>query len=415
MKTFEIVYSPQEGPWGGLHVQAPPNIIPPRFTPAMNDFVLRYAELRSRPAFTTITTGAIATPSNASVSGIGSFYSRGGWWHTFTFKDGDANPFYELNNGPPQSWITIGGSAATSAGVPVSWAAFRGVLYWTDSLAHVSAWDGAAAAAITDIAFTGAVSPPIAGQTTFGSRFIGELANHLLLAYTVEQPVGGAATIYRQRIRWSNDGFEPYLSGVFGNNLGTAGATFDSTINVNAGVVDMLDAPDVITGMMMLGRVGYILRSNGITEVSPTGKGTAPFTFNHLWSSQQGIGNLYPFGTAQYGNMGVLISTEQIYKLEPYNINPIGGTARDAILTDLNTASGPVRACIVPMFSFGYIYPIYMLFINQTNTSSIIYIYSFEDNNWVKWTMPTQYVTGLPSMVYLGGNAGTGRGGSKYA
>src|SRR5262249_4464516 len=156
-------------------------------------------------------------------------------------------------------------------------------------------------------------------------NFLTELDNHILLAYVTET-LNSVTIPVANRIRWSNNGFSPTnTAGVFGGNLGTSAATFDPTIFVSAGSNDFLDCPDIITGLMTLGRDGYVFRQNGITHLSPTGRGSAPFDFNHLWASQNGIGNIYPFSIAQYGNMGIFISFEQIYQITPGGMQPIGG------------------------------------------------------------------------------------------
>jgi hypothetical protein len=206
-------------------------------------------------------------------------------------------------------------------------------------------------------------------------------------------------------VRWSNSGFNPVSAGgVFGANLGTVGATFDPTINVNAGLNDMLDVPDIITGMMTLGRTGFIFRQNGITELFPTGKGIAPFDFNHQWASQNGVGNVYPFAIAQYGNTGIFVSFEDIYQVGPGMLKAIGGGARDDILSDLSVATGAPKAAIERGFHMGFSYPIYHLRIpidvNGTGVTRS-YVYSFDDENWTRWTTTGVLPTGISNECWV--------------
>ena len=420
-KPFEQTYSPANwtapaggiatqwsAPYGGLNVQTPENLLDPSQTPSMSNFMFRNAELRSRPNFRAYLPGP---DGNNAILGVGSFLSKNLVWHTFAFT---VSGLYQLAAGAQaivakgqNPWTLIGGPPL-SAGAYVRWRVFQSVLYYSNGMSHISAWDGAALTPITDAAFLGAgvAGKPPATTTTIGSLFIGELDSHLILAYTTETPivagVPGITATFPQRIRWSNSGFNPFdASGNFGANLGTTGATFDPTVFVNAGQVDFLDVPDTITGMLFLGRVSFIFRQNGITEVSPTGQGGAPFDFNHLWASENGIGNVYAASIAQYGDTGVFVSTDNIYMISPSSVKAIGGGARDAIFADLaNTFFSPT-AVISPAYTLGYTYLVYKLFIALANGNTRVYVYSFEDNNWAAWTI-TNATVGIPAKCWIG-------------
>lgn len=404
-KPFAITYSPDNWnapaggvatqwttPYGGLHVQAPENTIGPSYSPALNNVMLRNGEIRSRPQFRQLLPG----PDGPNfILGCGSFLSANQVWHTFCMTPRGlwqlkTNAFLEAAAGR-NPWQLLGGPPLGTA--PISWHAFAGVLYYCNGN-HLSAWDGSGAAPISDVAFSGASSPPPAANT-IGGNFLAELDNHLILAY-----VNTATSRFTNRVEWSNNGFNPTLSGIFGANLGTLGATFDSTINVNAGFADLMDVPDVITGLMTIGRVGYIFRQNGITEMTPTGKGIAPFDFNHLWSSQNGIGNVYPFTLAQYGNTGIFISFEQIYQITPGGMQGIGSGARDAILFDLARSTGSPKASIDRGFALGYTYLTYNLRI-PVNEGTRTYVFSFEDTHWESWTTSGVWPTGISNECWV--------------
>jgi hypothetical protein len=420
-KPFEVTYSPAtwntpaggvatnwSAPYGGINVQSPPNLISPADTPDMNNFMFRNHELRTRPNFRTY----LPSPDGNPFLGVGSFLSKALVWHTFAFT---VNGLYQLkpditgilsSGGNP--WTLVGGPQLSPTSY-VRWRVFQSILYYSSNNGHLSAWDGVALAPITDVAFLGAgvAGKPPATTVLIGAQYLGELDNHLMLAstseITVTSGVSGSPNTFAQRVRWSNSGFNPILSGVFGNNLG-AGATFDPTVNVNAGQVDFLDVPDIITGILFIGRTGFILRQNGITEVSPTGNGTVPFDFNHMWASEQGIGNLYTAGVAQYGDTGVFISTEDIYKLSSSAINPIGRGARDAIMSDLASTFSTPTAIIAPALSLGFVYLTYQLYIALPNGNTRVYVLSLEDNNWASWTLSGVSV-GIPSKCWIGDSA----------
>jgi hypothetical protein len=176
---------------------------------------------------------------------------------------------------------------------------------------------------------------------------------------------------------------------------------WDPIANTSAGFNDFLDVPDVLTGLMTIGIQGYLFRSNGITQFSPTGRTLTPFQFDHLWASRQGIGNVLNWSIAQYGASGFFASTEQIYKMSVNSFSPIGGSARDAIYADIASASGNPVASFVPNLGLGYNYPLYTISIPLT-TFTRHYQYSDEDNNWAPWDTVGQIITGKPETVFTG-------------
>lgn len=409
-KPFEVVYSPDNWnapngglatqwttPYGGLHVQAPENTIGPQYTPAMNNFMLRNGEIRSRPKFRQLFAGPDGTNF---ILGCGSFLSPNQILHTFCMTP--RGLFQLKTNAVSEAalgrnpWEFLGNTPLSST--PVAWQSYAGILYYSNGF-HLSAWDGAAASPIQDVAFVGAANPPLASSAVYGGVFLGELDSHLILAY-VNETTNGATSRFANRVRWSNNGFNPSLGGVFGANLGTAGATFDPAITINAGSNDFLDCPDIITGLLTLGRVAYVFRQNGITEMSITGNGIAPFDFNHLWASQNGIGNVYPFSIAQYGNMGIFISFEQIYQITPGTTTAIGGGARDAIMADLAQSTGSPKASIDRGFALGYSYLVYHLRIPLSNGTRS-YVWCQETGHWESWTTMGVWPTGQSNECWV--------------
>lgn len=444
-------------PYGGLHVQTPENIIGPSFTPAVNNFFFRNSELRTRPKFKQLLPGP---DGNNLILGCGSFLSPNQVWHTFCMTPRglfqlSVDPFDKANRGE-NPWIFLGGATLSTA--PIAWQSYNGILYYCNST-HLCAWDGVAPQAVPDVAFTGG-NPSQLGGATIGGTFLTELDNHIILGYINHSQLGR----FPQRVQWSNNGFNPIGSTVstvwaaltakqfgdrivdsngnvqvviagttfttgavqpiwprtlnativdagitwanagpnsqFPSNLGTIGATFDPGVNVSAGFNDFIDCPDIITGLMALGREGFVFRQNGITHMTPTGKGVAPFDFNHMWSSQNGIGNVYPFTIAQYGNTGVFISFEQIYQITPGALQPIGGGARDAIMVDLAKSTGSPKASIDRGFNLGYTFLNYHLRIPLDNATRS-YVFSMEENNWTSWTTTGVWPTGQPNECWI--------------
>lgn len=75
-----------------------------------------------------------------------------------------------------------------------------------------------------------------------------------------------------------------------------------------AGFNNIPDVEDNITGFFTTGTTGYILRNQGISEMTPLNNGIEPFDFNHLWASHNGIGAKNNVMAQQYGSVGYFIS-----------------------------------------------------------------------------------------------------------
>lgn len=382
-KYFEIVYSPEQFnaqtnsaqviPWGGVHTKAPANVIPPNYFTQLDDCILHNATITSRPSIALIvgpdTNRLLGTapgiPGSKNSIRI-AFTTAGVYWQDVGLV------WHILGNNP-----NFNSGAATA---PVSWRVFQGIIYFSNGNAHLSSWDGSSNNIVVDNA-------TVAGPTTVGAKYLDEVDNHLILANTNE---GG--TLFPQRVRWSANGLP---------------AVWDPTINVNAGFADFLEVSDNITGMAMTGRVGQILRTNGITEMAPTGNGIAPFDFNHLWAARQGIGSPLGYSLAVYGSLWAFVASDEIYVMTNQSMSRIGGPSLDAIMADLaaipaSSAPGLVVGMITPILgvsNFSFPYLSYLLLMpSGDGLSTILWLYNFDDHNWVRWNFPGQIIYGTPSI-----------------
>src|SRR6516164_6362874 len=390
-------------PWLGLNTMQPENQLPDGYVPAVSDFMFRNDELRSRPAFNPT---FVAGPpvSNHIVALIP---SPGGAVGLLALQGGTNTTAYVLVNTLTPPW-TASAQLTSMGNFMVSWRVFNGIAYFTGTQLGVNSqtdtWNGAGALLTLNVASS--------GGSNLGAVYLDELDNHLVMANVQN----GAANFFPNRVWWSASGLP---------------TVWDPSVNINAGFADFQEVPDQINGLMMLGRVGYILRNNGITEMAPTGNGQAPFDFNHLWASQYGIGNVMGFGYAQYGTTGVIISSEQIYAITSYELNPIGGYARDAIMADLSAkltfqlgvaSQIPVIGTIVPYLRSGLLpitsagsplnqgqsslatnsfpYFAYMLFIPQP-TGQKIWVFDFDKKNWTSFFIPNYWVTARPTLAQV--------------
>jgi hypothetical protein len=376
--------------------------------------MLRNAELRSRPNLEFLFTGAIPPGGLSSPQlGITNFQDNNGVWHVVTWA---GQYLFQYNTTP--GWTSVGASGVSSPTFsnPLAYRAFANQIWYTVSAAlfhgvtiitpFLAYWDGIAGSPVftqtfSDLSTSQSVAgisltdsptvggslpggPTIVGPMSIGGVFLSELNDQLLLANVSVLDQGtGISYRYPNVIWWSANGLP---------------TQWDPTQNTSAGFNAFLDVGDQITGLAMIGVAGYIFRTWGITEMTPTGSAVTPFEFDHLWASERGIGNVYPFSIAQYGGQVAFIAADNIYIITLDGINAIGGTARDAIYADLANSTTTPFANIIPYFTKGYVYLTYQIWIPFA-TFVRVYVYSFEDQNWAPWDI--DLAQPLPSQAQI--------------
>lgn len=432
---FELNF---QGPWKGMNVMEPENVMEPGYAPFLNNVILKNKEIR--PRFKA-SLGILGTPDNKPASMITSFMDSNGVIHTVI-----DNPtgLWQLNRQylkyPKKAWNLIGVyPTQPGTGVPDAYQVFVNKLYWTNGGNNLWQWDGitsvgevaawpkntnvflnnrivdsngnvqicnkagktagvapawmmAVGAGTADgtaswvnngkpAPSNGFISTAVVDATngiTAGAYFLGELNAQLIMLSTLEG-IGSIFNSYPQRVRWCPSGLP---------NI------WDPNVNLGAGYVDELDVPDAITGFLTIGRTGFIFRVNGITEMLQGTSGLNPWTFNHLWASDRGIGNIYPYTVAGYGPVGIFASNDDFYELSLGGFKGIGGMALDAIFNDLAEASSGPVASMVPFWQMNYIYPCYKLDIPMSNFSSVSWIYFVKEQIWMRWTEEEGIFTG---------------------
>jgi hypothetical protein len=447
---FEIKY---KGPWKGVNVNQPEDSLTPDQSPYMVNFILKNGEIRTRPQQSLYLPG----PSDGNpILFLHSFFDSNNVYHTCCVT---STGLWQLNRAwtrapsyPKVVWSLIGAfPVQPGPNNPAAVQVFIDKIFWTNGGTNIWSWDGITSinapslwkantayiqgaqvidsngkveiagnsgisgstvpawsatlgGTVTDNTGTGYSTVPIVwtqggkptaangfsavgmvdatNGVTAGAYFLIELNAQLLMLNTVES-VGGN---FPQRIRWTPSGLP---------------TIWDPNVNIGAGFVDELDVPDSILGALTVGTTAFILRQNGITEVTSTGQGINPFAFNHLWASDRGIGNIYPYGYAAYGPLGVFISSDDIYNISLGGFNRIGGSARDAIFSDLYQAVGNPVASIIPYYQLNYVYNHYKLCIPQTNGMKI-WNYSLDDSSWQSEFKSNTFFTGHTRYCYTG-------------
>lgn len=162
----------------------------------------------------------------------------------------------------------------------------------------------------------------VAGEVYVGGLYTTVIDGYLLTAAS-NQPTDSPA-VKLARVSWSS----PY-----------AFTTFDPTIDRGAGFNVLADAQDSVTGLLAQGNVGYAFRTQGITQLTPTGVAIQPFDFTTLNGEDFGIGLTYPDTLSAYGNMAAFANNTGIYLFSSGSIQDISGSAKSAILQDMNLSS----------------------------------------------------------------------------
>lgn len=437
---FEIEH---KGPYKGVNSMTPEDMLATNESPFCQNFILKNSEIRTRPKIRTDI--LLGTPDGLPINIITSFLDANNVFHTVAVTQSglwQLNPGWVKNKN--KSWNQIGAYInQPGPNFPAASSVFINKFFWTNGGNNLFMWDG-----INSIGQTPGWSP----NTSFlkGSRIVDsngnvQIANNSGITKSAPHPVWGN-TLGAQTpdagttpITWTENG-KPIASNGFSSvaivdatNGITAGAYFlielnaqllmfstlegtvsgfqafpqrirwcpsgiptiwDPNVNIGAGFNDSLDVPDSFTGAMTVGTTAFAFRNNGITEITSTGIGINPFNFNHLWASDRGIGNIFPFGYASYGPLGIFIANDDVYNVSLGGFKKIGGKARDAIFSDLSVTTGIPIGSIVPYYSLGYVYNHYRLAIPLGNNTRV-WDYNIEDESWTPEFYTNKIFTGI--------------------
>lgn len=441
---FEQIY---EGPFRGVHVALPENQIPENYCVSSQNFILKNAKLRTRPR---MSVGTLGTPDGYPIDVVETFQDSNTAWHTVIVNRRglwQLNPNYQ--NNPAPDWNLIGVfPVQPGPDIPVAHATFLNKFYWTNGANNLWVWDGISSIGtpfpwvknqrvfagfriidsngnvqiVIQAGFTGATAPvwsTTIGQNTTdtatsqaavwvnngapapsngfygtavvdatngitsGAFYVGVLNARMLMLSTIEG-AGQSGSPFNQRIRWCASGLP---------------SIWDSNVNVGAGYTDLLEVPDIISGFLAIGdKTGFVFRTNGISEMTAVSDGILPFDFNHLWASDRGIGNVYPFSISGYGPVGMFIASDDIYNISIGGFKNVGGVARDAIFSDLAAASSTPLSTMVPKWTGKYSYLVYLLAI-PFGADTKFWMYALEDGSWVTWVKKNVTVTGRANFV----------------
>ena len=448
---FEQIY---QGPYKGIHVAAPENMIPENMSPLIQNFVLKNAELRTRFR---ISPGIIGPPPGGDIIDVIDTFQDGNTvFHTVIVNRRglwQLNPNFANPNNP--DWSQIGAYPVTPGpDIPVAHATFLNKFYWTNGGNNLWVWDGIQSIgspfpwpASTFIQAGTRIVVKVGGNPTVQICIKAGWTGTVIPAFTATVGAQITETTISPHIPaaiWVCNGAPAPTNGFWGTavvdalNGITAGAFYlgvlaarmlmlstiegsgiggqpfnqrvrwcasgqpsiwDPNVNIGAGYTDFLEVPDFITGFMAIGdKTGFVFRQNGITEMTAVSDGVLPFDFNHLWASDRGIGNVLPFSISAYGPIGMFIASDDVYNISIGGFKNVGGPARDAIFADIAAATGGPLSAIIPKWTGLYSYLSYLLAIPQGQDTKF-WMYSLEDGSWTTWLKKRLTVTGRANFV----------------
>lgn len=442
---FEQIY---QGPWKGVHSSLPENMIPEVYSPSIQNFVLKNAELRTRAR---MSVGILGTPDNYPIDVVDTFQDSNTAFHTVMVNRRglwQLNPNFAIN--PQGAWNLIGVfPVQPGPDIPVAHATFLNKFYWTNGSNNLWVWDGISSQGsafpwvpsqrvfigfriidtngnvqvVIQAGNTGTTHPvwnTVIGQNTtdtatnnpaiwvnhgkpaptaggfYGTAVVDSIAGVTsgafyvgilaarMLMLSTIEGAGQGGQPFTQRIRWCASGMP---------------SIWDPNVNIGAGFIDLLEVPDIITGFLAIGdKTGFVFRSNGISEMTAVSDGVLPYDFNHLWASDRGIGNVFAFSISGYGPIGMFISADDVYNISVGGFKNVGGPARESIFNDLDSASSTPLSTMIPKWSGRYAYLAYLLAIPMGKDTKF-WMYALEDGSWTTWLKRNVVVTGRANFV----------------
>ena len=179
---------------------------------------------------------------------------------------------------------------------------------------------------------------------------------------------------------------------------------FDPNSVLEGGGFDQLtEARGKITGLAVFESVWFAAHLGGFTQitVNTSAGNIQPFTYNPLWSSDQGI--ICRFGSlAQYGAMCMFLGEDQPYQLSPGGLKPIGDTVAsllqnfslwdDGAFPDAGLYGSIVEIEGEKHYLIGFCSDD-PTFTSNTNRQTLIFDMNLKTGGWFTWNYPLVTLT----------------------
>lgn len=260
-------------------------------------------------------------------------------------------------------------SAAVTAGVALggigsqrfAFTVVNNQVLFSQGVDPVQSWDGAA------VTFA-AVSPD-----AVPAYYLTEVKGHLIAGYTVE-----AGDPYPTRLRW------------------TAAGDPSVWIPPAGGTTDLLNSRGFITALANIRQYGWAFQYAGVTQIVPTGVGTAPFAYEDYGGQDEGCTHpssfaLFGHSEAVYANWGDIIHFDgtnfnnlSYSKAQDVNGKVFARGARTRIYQDLLRATSVNDVVSIGIVDhYGTKLKAYLLSITTpSQATDVLWIYNFDEDNW---------------------------------
>ena len=371
---FEARY---EHPWGGVASDAAPMDIAPNQFQQCNGLTIKSGVLCTTTLDYTLSTPSVISFPVLQVFNIG---------QALYFLDSLGSIYSGVlvgmapNNLYPNNFLVTNGACAGATCVQV-----------INGIAYIFCYSSGSMYVFDPVAVT-----LVLGSTFVAGQYCCTVDQYLITANT-NQPTD-TPPLKTGRVNWSSpDGF----------------TTWNPAVDRTSGFNVLTDVQDSITGCFAMGNVAYILREQGLTQMTPTGVAIAPFNFTSLWASGHGVGCTMPFTFDQYGYIACWANDTDIFVFSGSGA-PTGicGTAKSAIYQDIYQTVGATQYAanfgqffvggvissnsITTYTKNGVTYPItpdlqYSLFcisLDVSNSNSVFnivqWIYKFKEKTWTR-------------------------------
>jgi hypothetical protein len=337
--------------WGGVVTDVPAPGGLAAFDDMVN-FLCRKGRIQLRPKLNSWGT----PPDGANVQVMITFLDAVNSYHTLVLTTQNA---YMVTAGPVWHLLTypVGITNLSGTALPYGIITILNRVYFSNGSVPLLFADGES-------------SLKVAGDVPGSALFITQNTDTLIMAATTEPAPGVInSTFFPNRVRWSAGGLPD---------------EYDNTVDFSAGFNDLVEVPDVITGLTTLGLNTFVFRTNGITVMYPTGTsglGVLPFNFQDFSFAPLGIGNAYPYSLATYGPRCVFVAEDDIYMFDGTTPQPIGFGNKKAIYKDLSLATGTVVGTILPVLGPNYDFLAYYLSIPGPNST---WVFGWDEKTWMR-------------------------------
>jgi hypothetical protein len=333
-------------PWGGWNDSMPSPWLPHNSFKTITGWLFNKGRIQSYPNYV-----AFSNPPNGEAwAGAATFEDQLGNPHTGVLTKDKA---YYLN----QAGYVEQGTITPASNQPFSVEVFLNRMFFVNGAPRSTlAWLDGSQGILNN--------SDIPGTGFFLSKLNGSLFVLNLFESNQRFPISGRFSAINNHLEW---------------NL---------AVDPTAGSFIIPEVEDEIAGVAVIRDNMAIYRTRGISILSSTG-GSPRFSITNFNTGVSGVGVFYEYTLANYGDVSIFASEDDIYLFSLSTPDKIGGNAKTSIFKDLNNTSGRPWACQTGQIGGGIDYRAYWLSIPlNNNTISSVWVFHFDDKSWVNEQLP---------------------------